>query len=788
MTRNIDQVRVALRECGFTAAPQDLADLVWLAQFLPGPEDGAVAPTRAAAPDRPPRTAGGSDAGSAGSPSAQAAETARTPVYMASRRPRPGRDGTTVRISPAPALVRRLALQRALRPFRRWIPDRLRLVVDEDATADLAARRSLTRSSWVPVLHPGTRRAFDLVLVVDTSESMVMWHRMVADLAGAFTETGFFGKVTKLALDAKGTLREYRAEEGAGRPVRAHASSSPFSSGRQVTLVLSDCCGGQWHGPAQRTLLPLARGGPVAVLQPLPERLWARTSVPISIGRLRPPAPGAASSTSVFVAQGATAESGAHRAVVPVIEMTPAALLRWASMVGNGTPLVPAAVIDLAPVEARPSPPVTEAVADVRELVRRFVAAASPGAIRLMRCAAITTPALPLMHLLQQTVLGRSAPMDIAEVVLSGLLRPSDEGRETYSFIPGAREELLRNLGRGDAADTVDVLIRVARQIEVGRRAPGLEPIRALIADGGSAAAPAEDRPFALIDSGVLNRLVLRRLTASAGPNPRFTPVSAILTVSLAPHAIDPHDRFLFSAVLYRDGHQRSVAISDDPQRLGDVRRRVNALLDEVVSEVDPEDGRVAIEFVLPRLLITEPVSEWTSTGPLGLPIGDEFLVMMRSYERLRQPRTWRQWSGKWRRAQEQVRPDPEAMLYLGHDDRTDPRKISEELTAVGKLALVLGDPLPRQSELQRYDPLAAALQAGIPYVFWLRDPAREPEFRRAVQRAASEMPIRDLPHELAGWRTTGDRLGRHLSMIVCDYDRRSFSDRGLISPRRRTS
>ncbi|MEU4219720.1 SAV_2336 N-terminal domain-related protein [Actinoplanes sp. NPDC026623] len=786
MTRNIDQVRVALQECGFAAAPQDLADLVWLARFLPGPQEGAGPAAPSAPPDRAPPAAAGSEVVSSRPPPAEAAAQA-TPVYLASRRPRPGREGTTVRISPAPALVRRLALQRALRPFRRWIPDPVRPVFDEDATADLAARRSLAGSSWLPVLRPGARRAFDLLLVVDTSESMVMWHRMVADLAGACTETGFFGTVTTLALDAKGTLREYRAEDGAGRPVRGRASGSPFSPGRRVTLVFSDCCGGQWHGPAQRTLLALARGGPVAVLQPLPERLWARTSAPVSIGRLTPPAPGAPSSTSIFVAQ-AAADSAAHRAVAPVIEMTPAALLRWATMVAGGTPLVPAAVIDLSPAEALPSPPGDDTTTDVKELVRRFVAAASAGAIRLMRCVAITTPALPVMHLLQQTVLGRSAPTDIAEVVLSRLLRPSDEDPETYSFIPGAREELLRNLGRGDAADTVDVLIRVARRIDSGRRAPGLEPIRVLIAQGTSPDAVAEDRPFALIDSGVLNRLMPRRLTAPAGPNPRFTAVSAILTVSLAPWAIDPHRRFLFSAVLHNGGQQRSVASSDDPQRLDDVRHRVNALLDEVVSEVDPEQGRMAVEFVLPRVLITEPVSEWASTGPLGLPIGDEFLVTLRSYERLRQPRTWPQWSAKWRLAQGQLRPDAAALLYLGRGDRTDPRRIFEELSADDKLALVLGGPLPRQAELQPYDPLAAALQAGIPYVFWLRDPAREQEFRRAVQRAASEMPIRDLPYELAGWRTTGDRLGRQVSMIVCDYDRRSPSDRGLIPPRRRTS
>src|SRR4030095_5577487 len=97
-----------------------------------------------------------------------------------------------------------------------------------------------------------------------------------------------------------------------------------------------------------------------------------------------------------------------------------------------------------------------------RQRVLEFRGAASPQAFRLARCLATTTPALPVMRLIQRAVLKQSVPAHLAEVVLSGLLRAVDGPAGRYEFVDGVREVLLNSVSRTDAAATVDVLARVS--------------------------------------------------------------------------------------------------------------------------------------------------------------------------------------------------------------------------------------------------------------------------------------------------------------------------------------
>ncbi len=60
---------------------------------------------------------------------------------------------------------------------------------------------------------------------------------------------------------------------------------------------------------------------------------------------------------------------------------------------------------------------------------------------------------LPVMRLVQRTMLPDSEPSDLAEVLLSGLLRRSGPGPgHWYEFVPGVQDVLLGPLGRDEAA------------------------------------------------------------------------------------------------------------------------------------------------------------------------------------------------------------------------------------------------------------------------------------------------------------------------------------------------
>ncbi|MCC3773151.1 hypothetical protein K6I34_007478, partial [Streptomyces sp. UNOC14_S4] len=114
---------------------------------------------------------------------------------------------------------------------------------------------------------------------------------------------------------------------------------------------------------------------------------------------------------------------------------------------------VPAARPYAGAAPAAPAPAPT-----AEDLLRAFRATASPGALRLAVHLAAVPLALPVMQLVQRAMLPDTGPMELAEVLLSGLLwqlpgpPPGTGGGPWYEFADGVRELLLRSLDQGAAA------------------------------------------------------------------------------------------------------------------------------------------------------------------------------------------------------------------------------------------------------------------------------------------------------------------------------------------------
>ncbi|MEU9039562.1 hypothetical protein AB0D45_32295, partial [Streptomyces sp. NPDC048352] len=139
---------------------------------------------------------------------------------------------------------------------------------------------------------------------------------------------------------------------------------------------------------------------------------------------------------------------------VPVLPPNATALGAWARLVaGLGTGPVPAEVgrvLARHPAAPVPLPPTGR---PPHELVRRFRSSAAPGAVQLAVYLSAAPLTLPVMRLVQRTMLPDSEPSDLAEVLLGGLLRRSGETPgQWYEFVPGVQEVLLGPLGRDEAA------------------------------------------------------------------------------------------------------------------------------------------------------------------------------------------------------------------------------------------------------------------------------------------------------------------------------------------------
>ncbi|MHC6626298.1 SAV_2336 N-terminal domain-related protein [Streptomyces globosus] len=445
-----------LRAAGLDPSAEEMADALWLAGRIgpPAATAGPPAPPAARRPGRreapppqqepPPPDPGVEDPVRfyAARVGAAAEEAAALPAGT----------GMPVRVPGAAALPRILDIQRALRSLQRHRPPGppARMVLDEPATAEASAR---ALGLVIPVLRPESRREATIRLVMDASPSMAVWQDMFEELRTVCERLGAFRDVQVHYLHR---LADGRAALGRGPAPGTRLRSGDQlrdPSGRALTMVVSDCAGALWReGEAQRLLHRWAECTPCVVVQPLPQRLWNRSWLPTERGTL------------------ARIEGGAGRLrfrpdrpprhgrpggglAVPVLPPNATALGAWARLVaGLGPGPVPAEVGRvLADHPAAPVPP-PRAVRPPEELVRRFRSAASPRAVQLAVYLSAAPLTLPVMRLVQRTMLPDSEPSDLAEVLLSGLLRRGPAPGQWYEFTPGVQDVLLGPLGRDDAA------------------------------------------------------------------------------------------------------------------------------------------------------------------------------------------------------------------------------------------------------------------------------------------------------------------------------------------------
>ncbi|UQX02952.1 SAV_2336 N-terminal domain-related protein [Streptomyces sp. RerS4] len=555
-----------LRSAGLDPSAEELADALWLAARAReaarpdapgGPLDAVPAPAReeadagdatAAEPvPVPPREevdaeeplrlypdGAGRSADTEAEPSDEAAAGDEESVGGV-----PSAGGTPVRVPAAAALPRILEIQRALRALQRHRPPGppTRHVLDEEATAEAGAR---ALGLLIPVFRAETRREATVRLVMDASPSMAVWQEMFEELRAVCERLGAFRdvQVHYLHRPADGT-----AAIGRG-PVPAAALRSGDQlrdpTGRTLTMVVSDCAGPLWReGEAQRLLHRWAQCAPCVVVQPLPQRLWSRSWLPTERGVLERSEGGAGAGAQLRFRSDRAPRPGRPTGglTVPVLPPSATALGAWARLVaGLGTGPVPAEVGRVLARHPASPPPLPRAARPPRELVRRFRSSAAPGAVQLAVYLSAAPLTLPVMRLVQRTMLPDSEPSDLAEVLLSGLLRRSGEARsgeapgQWYEFVPGVQDVLLGPLGRDEAALVLKhcseyVLAHFGRGVRnfpalAVAQLTGVSPVADVEAEGGGPAPVRPPQAFAHVSAKVVRRYLPGPPDEDAAPAP----------------------------------------------------------------------------------------------------------------------------------------------------------------------------------------------------------------------------------------------------------------------------
>ncbi len=381
-------------------------------------------------------------------------------------------DRVPFKVPNPPSIREPLALVRSLRPLMRQVPSDYIAGLDEQATAQQIAETRV----WQPIVQPALEPWLELVLIADESASMVIWQQTVLEFRKLLRNYGTFRDVQLWGLRWSGTQLELRPGIGSEALQQAPRQAKELldPSGRRLILLITDCVAEQWHEPDLTKALRLwAQSSPVAIAQVLPEWLWVRTAIrgfePVSLTALEPGLPNSRLTidwSSVWQVESAPKSS----VCVPIVPLEPTSVLTWSQMVMGRGEAPGYWVRSFAPEIDEVSPQLLSS----QERLERFQVQSSPIAQRLIGLiAASPVITLPVIRLIQETLLPTSEQMNVAEVLLGGLLEQieplkletkSDEVE--YRFVDEAIRKLL--IEKTPVPDTVQVLSKyIEKQFEM---------------------------------------------------------------------------------------------------------------------------------------------------------------------------------------------------------------------------------------------------------------------------------------------------------------------------------
>ncbi|MEU6375652.1 FxSxx-COOH system tetratricopeptide repeat protein [Streptomyces sp. NPDC046909] len=522
--------------------PEELADILWLAQRVlpqgpaPGPTDAPTAP-EVAPPDLPGEETGHTPRST--EPSQDAAEVVTDDealdLHVTGGECDTSGDaptGTPVQVPAAASLPHALALARALKPLARKVPSRTAFALDEEATV----ARLVDEDLLIPVLRPEPSRWLGLTLVVDRGPSMSLWEDEVHEFQQEVTRLGAFRHLRRWNLlpAADGTAVELRPHPVSDRPARPPREVLD-PAGDQLILVLSDTVGAMWRtGAAHRLLADWARHSQVALAHLLPSSLWNRVGTAAAPTPLHIPRPGLPNARwKVVRPERTSAHPAAGGIPVPVVELDPVPVRAWAEMTAGSGRWTTSAALFLSdtPRGVRGRPTGAPVTVSAEEAIRRFRASSTPLAWRLAGLLSAHSPVtVPLARLVQRALLRDSSRGDLAAVFLGGLLRRADatpaDSPLHFEFATEVREALLAAQFREDA-EAVQELVRTQLTAYLRPRYGSTRTVRgaAVGAAQERLSVPVEGDPYARASREDVARMgATVSATPGAGESPDTSP------------------------------------------------------------------------------------------------------------------------------------------------------------------------------------------------------------------------------------------------------------------------
>ncbi|KST65475.1 SAV_2336 N-terminal domain-related protein [Mastigocoleus testarum] len=348
-------------------------------------------------------------------------------------------DTLEIKVPDAPGLRQPLKLARALRPLIQRIDSQTEIILDEEATTKRIADERIS----IPVFQPVQEPAFDLILVVDESNTMIFWRKTIQQLHKLLKVQGAFRDVQVWRM---GTKEEIYLRRGMGTKASTYRHCQPRSlidpSGKRLFLIASDCVADIWHnGKAFEMLKIWAQKHPVAIIQMLPQWLWQRTGLSlgakVQFSSLNPRIP----NQDLLIKKILLWDDIDFRmgTKIPIFTLEEDSAKTWSKMIGGrGEAYVTGFVFSpnledftsfTLPDEdsSRPEIEEPETTEEITSNFRRTASRIARKLASLLSAAPIIN--LPIVRIIQAQMFPQSQQVHVAEVFLGGIIKRKQESK-----------------------------------------------------------------------------------------------------------------------------------------------------------------------------------------------------------------------------------------------------------------------------------------------------------------------------------------------------------------------
>ena len=396
-----------------------------------------------------------------------------------------------LQVPDAPAIPNKQELGIALKSLRRKFPSSTEQELNEAKTIDFFAEQKI----WMPIKQPTlTRRWLDLVLVIEVNNSLVIWKQTIKELRKFLQSLGIFRHIETRGLKFNSSqllpqellfklivrvspefilflilssqnqrIEIFHYDDPQMRPYSPEFIGA--TSGKTLILLVSDLVSSVWSRPETYTLLQeWGRKGMVNLLQLLPERLWLRTNLGQQKSLKLNASVRLTSNQNLTIIPSSKkqeiSQDGEFK--LPVLCLDPNILEEWSKLlmgVGNNQSVG----YGIKPDNHRYSNFVQEEIT-ATERVERFQEIASPNAVRLAKHLSAVLVTLPVIRVIQYTMLPQFNQGHVAEVLMGGLFKPLSEkitpninpDEIEFEFFDGVRDELLSGLTVDEITDVIE--------------------------------------------------------------------------------------------------------------------------------------------------------------------------------------------------------------------------------------------------------------------------------------------------------------------------------------------